>query len=337
MDFAAVILAAGKSTRMKSVLPKAVHPICGKPVTRHIVDACRAVGIEQTVVVIGYEAEKVKAAIGSDVLYAVQSQQLGTGHAAMQAMPQVDKLHMLLLPGDAPLITPSAIDKLVESHKSSGAAATLLTALLDEPANYGRIVRGPSGDVERIVEARDASPEVLAVNEVATSIYCFSVALLNAALSELKTDNAQGEYYLTDTIEILRSKGYKVGAVIADDPRDTLGINTRIELADAASIMRRRILDALMMDGVTIIDPAATYIDAGVKIGRDSVIYPSTVIEGRTVIGERSVVGPFVRLTDATIGSEAHIVSSVITRATVPDKACVGPFDHIKEVDEQNE
>ncbi|MEN6370779.1 MAG: NTP transferase domain-containing protein [Armatimonadota bacterium] len=334
MDFAAVILAAGKSTRMKSALPKAVHTICGKPVTRHIVDACRAVGIEETIVVVGYEAEKVKEAIGSDVLYAVQSQQLGTGHAAMQAMPQVDKSHMLLLPGDAPLITPSAIEKLITSHKSSKSAATLLTALLDEPANYGRIVRGLDGNVERIVEARDASPEVLAINEVATSIYCFDVELLKAALSELRTDNAQGEYYLTDTIEILRSKGRKVGAVTADDPRDTLGINTRIELADAASIMRRRILDALMLDGVTITDPDAVYIDAGVKIGRDSVICPDTVIEGNTVIGERSVIGPFVKLTDAAVGSEVHIVSSVVTGAAVPDKACIGPFDHIKEVNE---
>lgn len=329
MDFATVILAAGKSTRMKSALPKAVHPLCGKPVTRHIVDACHAVGIEQVVVVVGYEAEKVKAAIGDDVLYAVQSEQLGTGHATMQAMHLIDKPHMLLLPGDAPLITPAALERLMEYHKSSNSAAALLTALLDQPANYGRIVRDSRGSVERIVEARDASPEILAINEVATSIYCFDVTFLNEALSGLSTDNAQSEYYLTDTIEILRSKGRGVGAVIAADSRDTLGINTRIELADAAAIMRRRILDKLMLEGVTVIDPATTYIDSGVKIGRDSVIHPCTVIEGRTVIGEGSVVGPFARLTDASLGNKVQVASSTVTRASVSDGVFVGPYEQV--------
>jgi len=329
MDFAAVILAAGKSTRMKSALPKAVHPMCGKPVTRHIVDACHVVGIEQIVVVVGYEAEKVKSAIGNDVVYAVQSEQLGTGHATMQAMPLIDKPYMLLLPGDAPLITPDALVRLMEYHKSSNSAATLLTALLDQPANYGRIVRDSRGSVERIVEARDASPEVLAINEVATSIYCFDVTLLKEALSGLSTDNAQGEYYLTDTIEILRSKGHKVGAVVAADSRDTLGINTRVELADAAAIMRKRILDKLMLEGVTVVDPATTYIDSGVEIGRDSVIHPCTVIEGKTVIGKSSVIGPFARLTDASLGNNVQVVSSTVTRASIPEGASVGPYEQV--------
>ena len=329
MDFAAVILAAGKSTRMKSALPKAVHPMCGKPVTRHIVDACHVVGIEQIVVVVGYEAEKVKSAIGNDVVYAVQSEQLGTGHATMQAMPLIDKPYMLLLPGDAPLITPDALVRLMEYHKSSNSAATLLTALLDQPANYGRIVRDSRGSVERIVEARDASPEVLAINEVATSIYCFDVTLLKEALSGLSTDNAQGEYYLTDTIEILRSKGHKVGAVVAADSRDTPGINTRVELADAAAIMRKRIIDKLMLASVTVVDPATTYIDSGVEIGRDSVIHPCTVIEGKTVIGKSSVIGPFARLTDASLGNNVQVVSSTVTRASIPEGASVGPYEQV--------
>lgn len=301
MDFAAVILAAGKSTRMKSALPKAVHPICGRAVTRHIVDACFDAGIEQIAVVVGYEAETVKSVIGDDVSYALQEQQLGTGHAAVQSMPLIDRPAVLILPGDAPLITSESIAKLMRFHEESGAAATLLTAILDEPGSYGRVVRGPDGNVERITEARDASPEVLAIHETAMSIYCFDTKLLNESLAELRADNAQKEYYLTDTVEILRGKGHRVAAVPADDSRDTLGINTRIELADAAAIMRRRLLDKLMLSGVTIIDPNTTYVDAGVSIGRDTVIKPCTFIEGNTVIGESCTIGPIMRLVDCTV------------------------------------
>jgi len=329
-DFAAVILAAGKSKRMKSALPKAVHKICGKPVTRHVVDACLAAGIKQIVVVVGHEAEAVKAAIGSDVQYALQEEQLGTGHAAMQAMPFIDLDNMLLLPGDAPLITPASLKALMDSHSESGAAATLLTAIIDEPASYGRIVRAPDGSVKQIVEARDASEEVLAIKEISTSIYGFNVPLLRQSLSELRTDNAQGEYYLTDTISILRQKSHDVRAVIASDARDTLGINTRIELADAAAIMRRRILDQLMLDGVTIVDPATTYVDAGVIIGKDTVIHPCTVIEGRTVIGEDCEIGPFTRLNDVSLGNKVRVVTSAITGASVPAGSDIGPYKDIR-------
>lgn len=329
MSYAAVILAAGKSKRMKSALPKAVHPICGKPVTRHIVDACLEVGVGEIVVVVGHEAEAVKKAIGSDVKYALQAEQLGTGHATMQAMPLVTQETILLLPGDAPLISPETIARLMQSHKESGAAATLLTAVVDEPANYGRIVRGPDGNVERIVEARDASPEILEIKEISTSIYCFNTALLNESLAELRTDNAQGEYYLTDTVEVLRGKGHAVRAVIADDWRDTLGINTRIELADAAGVMQRRILNALMLEGVTIVDPNTTYVDAGVVIGKDTVIRPCTVIEGKTVIGENCTVGPFARLRDARLGESVEVVSSTVTLTNLPDGTRVGPYENI--------
>lgn len=329
MSFAAVILAAGKSKRMKSALPKAVHPICGKPVTRHIVDACFSVGVNEIVVVVGHEAEAVKQAIGSDVKYALQAEQLGTGHATMQAMPLITQPTILLLPGDTPLISADAIQRLIQVHRESGAAATLLTAVMEEPANYGRIIRGPEGNVERIVEARDASPDILEIQEIATSIYCFDTQLLKESLAELKTDNAQGEYYLTDTIEVLRSKGHTVRAVIADDWRDTLGINTRVELADAAKVMRKRILTSLMLDGVTIIDPKTTYVDAGVVIGKDSVLHPCTVIEGKTTIGENCIVGPFTRLMDARLGNHIEVRSSTVTGAELPDGACIGPYENI--------
>lgn len=329
MDYAAIILAAGKSKRMKSALPKAVHTICGKPVTRHVVDAGFDAGIEQVVVVVGHKAEAVKMAVGDDVRYALQEEQLGTGHATMQAMPLISKSAVLVLPGDAPLITPDTLRRLMDFHAQNGAAATLLTAALDEPAGYGRIIRGADGSVERIVEARDAGPEILAINEVATSIYCFDTALLRESLAGLSTDNAQGEYYLTDTIEILRTKGHAVHAVVATDFRDTLGINTRIELAEAAAIMRRRILDRLMLDGVTIVDPGTTYVDIGVTIGRDTIIHPCTVIETGSTIGENCVVGPFSRLSNTTLGNKVQVISSSLVDATIPDGEHVEPYKHV--------
>jgi bifunctional UDP-N-acetylglucosamine pyrophosphorylase/glucosamine-1-phosphate N-acetyltransferase len=330
LDAAAVILAAGKSKRMKSALPKAAHPICGKPMTRHVVDACFGAGIEQLVVVIGHGSEAVKRAVGSDVQYVLQEDQLGTGHAAMRAMPLIDRPYVLILPADTPLITSAALSMLMESHLDAGAAATLLTADLSDPGDYGRVVRGPDGSVERIIEARDAPAAVLAIGEIATSIYCFDSSLLRESLAELGTDNAQGEYYLTDTVETLRRKGHTVRAMSAPDARDTLGINTGIELAEAAAIMRRRVLDALMLDGVTVVDPNTTYIDARVRIGRDSVIHPCTVIEGRTVVGTGCMVGPFAVLTDASLGDNVEVVFSAVARATLAVGARVGPFEHIE-------
>jgi bifunctional UDP-N-acetylglucosamine pyrophosphorylase / glucosamine-1-phosphate N-acetyltransferase len=307
MDFAAVILAAGKSTRMKSSMPKAAHPVCGKAVTRHVVDACFEAGVSQVVVVVGHQAETVKQVIGDDVAYVLQEEQLGTGHAAMQAMPMVDRGAVLVLPGDAPLITGDTLQKLMRYHEETEAAATLLTAIMDDPCSYGRVVRGSSGNVERITEARDATPEVLAINETAMSIYCFDTALLKQSLSELRADNVQKEYYLTDTVSILRGKGYAVKALPSEDPRETLGINTRIELAEASAIMRRRILDGHMLAGVTVVDPNTTYVDVDVQIGRDTVINPCTSIEGRAVIGENCIIGPLSRLSDCRVENYARI------------------------------
>ncbi len=313
MSFAAVILAAGKSTRMKSALPKAVHKVCGKPVTRHVIDACFGAGVDQVIVVVGHEAELVKQTLGSDVTYILQAEQLGTGHAAMQAMPEIDRSDVLILPGDAPLITSETVSKLMSFHTEESASCTLLTAILDEPGSYGRAVRGPDGNVERITEARDASPKVLAINECAMSIYSLNTDMLRESLSELRADNAQKEYYLTDVIEILRGKGKTVKALPAEDPRDTLGINTRIELADAAQIMRCRILDRMMLDGVSVVDPATTYVDAGVLVGRDTIIHPCSVIEGISTVGSNCVIGPFAR------------VKNII----VPDGAVVGAFEQM--------
>lgn len=328
MDITAVILAAGKSTRMKSALPKAVHPICGRPMTRYVVDACRGAGIEKVIVVVGYCADEVKSALGSDVIYAVQEEQLGTGHAAAQAMSLVETAQVVILPGDSPLVRPETIKNVIRVHDESGAAATLLTAVLEDPGSYGRIVRGSDGEVERIVEAKDASPEILDIKEVATSAYCFDTELLRQSLAEIRSDNAQGEYYLTDTIGILRSRGCRIGAFVAEDWRETIGINTRVELADAAKIMQQRILEGLMLDGVTIISPETTCIDAGVSVGADTVIYPCTVIEGRTAIGTGCRIGPFARIVDSTVGDGASVLASNLVGVRVMRDAAVGPYEN---------
>lgn len=295
---AAVIMAAGKSTRMKSALPKAAHVICGKPMTRHVVDACLKAGVEDVVVVVGHEAEKVKAAIGSDVSYAYQLEQLGTGHACLQAMPQIaeDVTDVVVLPGDTPLITSAAISQMIDAHFLQGNAATLLTAEMEDASHYGRVVRNDQGAVLRICEAKDATAEILAIKEINTSIYCFNKGLLIENLAKLKTDNAQGEYYLTDVIELLNASGKRVGAVIAENAADTLGINNRLELAQAAAEMRNRIAEALMLSGVTIIDPATAYIDCDVEIGRDTVIHPCSIIEKNCRIGADCEIGPFARI-----------------------------------------
>ncbi|GAH04513.1 unnamed protein product, partial [marine sediment metagenome] len=232
------------STRMKSALPKAVHPVCGKPMTRHVIDACLDAGIREIVVVIGHGADEVRPALGDEVVYAHQTEQLGTGHACMQALPQVsdNATDVLVLPGDTPLITADDISKLVQSHAAEGNVCTLLTAMLDDASHYGRVIRDAQEAVLKVLEAKDADKEALAIREINTSIYCFDKRALAENLSLVKTDNVQKEYYLTDVIELLSSSDNRVGAVVADDPADTLGINNRAELAAASDIMRRRSL-----------------------------------------------------------------------------------------------
>jgi bifunctional UDP-N-acetylglucosamine pyrophosphorylase/glucosamine-1-phosphate N-acetyltransferase len=252
---------------------------------------------------VGYEAEKVKAAIGEDISYAYQIEQLGTGHACLQAMPSIseDITDVVVLPGDTPLITSESLADLINTHASAGNAATLLTAVLDDATHYGRVVRDDNGSVMCITEAKDADAKTLAIGEINTSIYCFNKALLAQKLAMLRTDNVQGEYYLTDVIGMLGKSGKSVGAVVADDAIDVMGINNRVELAASTAQMRMRINETHMLAGVTIIDPASAYIDCGVIIGKDTIIHPCTVIERGSNIGANCEVGPFVRLRSVTI------------------------------------
>jgi bifunctional UDP-N-acetylglucosamine pyrophosphorylase / glucosamine-1-phosphate N-acetyltransferase len=305
----AVIMAAGKSTRMKSAVPKALHKICGKEVTRHVIDSCRKAGIERVIVIVGYESEQVKQGLGDDVSYVIQSPQLGTGHAMMQAAPLLTDASapVVVLPGDAPLLTPQTLASLLTAHAESGAAATLLSARMDNPAAYGRVVRLPNGGVSKIVEAKDATPEQIEIDEINTSMYVFQAGLLVESLKSLKAENAQNEYYLTDVVEMLSYSGKPVDAMIVDDVAEAMGINTRVELAMAASAMRERINRDMMLSGVTIVDPNTTYIDVDVEIGQDTTIQPCTIIERGCRIGQGCCIGPFVRLSGAAIGDNVTV------------------------------
>lgn len=331
-DIVAVVLAAGKGTRMKSQLPKVLHAVGGKPMLQHVLDAARAAGASRLLTVVGFEGEKVVAALGTGSEFAEQKEQLGTGHALMQAQPALAGFAgtILLLCGDTPLLTPRTLKQLIDAHHQNGCAATVLTAVLDHPAGYGRILRDASGNVTGIVEQKDASESQKKINEINTGMYCFETQDVFGALTSLTCNNAQGEYYLTDVLAILASQGKKVGAVVVDDFEETLGINSRVQLADAEQVLRQRKRLELMESGVTLLDPASTFVDADVQIGADSVIYPFTWIEGKTVIGNRCQIGPSTRISDSRLGDDVTVHFSYAHECQLADGVTVGPYTHIR-------
>ena len=328
----AIILAAGKSTRMKSRIPKPLHPLCGRPLSRHVIEACREAGIGRVIVVVGHVAEAVKSGLGEDVDYALQEEQRGSGHAAQCAMPLLNGFTgtILVLAGDVPLLRAETVSKLLSVHHSTGAAATLLTAFLADATGYGRIVRREDGTVSRIVEHRDATDEERGIREWNPSIYCFQARALTDSLGGIRPNNVQGELYLTDAIGILSGKGERVEAVATDDAREVLGVNNRVELAEVGRILRERILNELMLSGVGITDPSSTYIDAGVRIGPDSVVEPNSFILGKSVIGEGCVIGPFSRIVDSSIGDETKILASQVLESFIANRVYVGPWSNIR-------
>lgn len=332
-EFAAVVMAAGKSTRMKSRLPKPLHKLCGQSLLSYILEACQTAGASRQVVIVGHGAEMVKEAMGEGIDYALQAEQKGTGHAVMMSRGHLLDYYgdVLVLPGDIPLITAEVLTQFMEHHRKSGAMATLLSAVLPHDAgSYGRIVRDDAENVLGIIEAKDASDEQRLVREINSSIYVFNGALLYEALGCLKNDNSQGEYYLTDVIGWMREQGHKVDAWVSPDWEVILGMNTRLELADLTTKLQKRILNKLMLDGVTIIDPANTYIDSSVKIGADTIIEPGCHIHGLTVIGEQCVVGPDTRLIDAVIADSCEVAYSQIKSSELKHGVTVGPFANIR-------
>lgn len=331
-DLLAVVLAAGKGTRMKSALPKVLHQVGGKPMVQQVLDAAHEAGAEEKVVVVGFGAECVEAALGKQAAFVVQKEQLGTGHAVMQAKDILQNFEgtVLVLCGDTPLLKGETLRKLYAEHKNRKAAATVLTAHMPNPAGYGRVIRDTNGQVLRIVEQKDAGKEDLAVNEINTGIYCFDRTVLFEALEKTNCDNMQGEYYLTDVIGILAAAQAKVWAVSVDDFQETLGINSRMQLAEAEKIIRRRKLEALMDQGVTIMDIDSTFIDQEVSIGPDTVIYPFTWIEGKTVIGANCQIGPSSRIQNSTVGSHTTLHFVYAHDCEVGDGAVIGPYVHLR-------
>ncbi len=308
-NLTAVILAAGKGTRMKSKLPKVLHKVGGHPMLEHVMDAAEAAGCRDNVVVIGHGAELVRELVGDRARIALQAEQLGTGHAVLQAADTLKDFSgtVMILCGDTPLLEADELEKFYAEHVKSGAAATVMSSLMDEPFGYGRILRDANGDVAGIVEQKDASEEQKQIKEINTGNYCVEAPLLFEVLRTLGNDNAQGEYYLTDVLAKLRAMGKKVGGVITADSEMIMGVNSRRQLAEAESVMRRRIAERHMDDGVTIMDPASTFIEKSVKIAPDTVIYPNTWLQGETVIGEDCEIGPNVRLENVKVADGCRV------------------------------
>lgn len=328
----AIILAAGQGKRMKSNLPKVLHKVCGKEMVNHVIDTMRKSELEDVNVVIGTGADKVKSHTESrKVSFSLQEKQLGTGHAIMCAKDFLinKKGVVAVFAGDAPLVEEKTVRELMEIHNTNGYKATILTSIIQDATGYGRIIRDNNGDVLKIVEHKDCSEEELKVKEINSAMYCFDIEALLESLDKINNNNAQGEYYLTDVIGILKSKGEKVGAMITNVD-EIAGVNSRIHLAEVDRLMRNKINNKHMENGVTLIDPNSTYIGADVEIENDTIIYPNNVIEGHTRIGSECIIYPNSRISDSVISNGVSIQSSVILESSIGENTTVGPFAYIR-------
>jgi len=330
-DLDVIILAAGMGTRMKSATVKVLHRAAGRPIIDYVLDLASGVCERPPVIVIGHQREAVQGAIGDRARFAVQEPQLGTGHAVLMAADHIDARKVLILSGDVPLTRPETLRQLIAQHEAEKNALTLMTMKLADPAMYGRIVRDGDGGVVRIVEAKDATDDEKQIDEVNAGIYVFDAAHLFDNLRGLSTDNAQGEYYLTDLIAVLRKGGHRVGAVIAVDPSEALGVNSRADLAVVEAEIQRRVVAKLMAGGVTFRNPNTVVIDSTVSIGNDTVVYPFVTIEGTTTIGSGCVIEPGVHLINVTAGNNIHFKSGTVAEESeIADDASVGPYAHLR-------
>lgn len=329
---AAVVLAAGKGKRMKSEMPKVLFPVAGKPMLQHIVDALQETGIKEIYTVVGYGAAEVQTTIKGPITWVDQKGQLGTGHALSQAAAHLRGFggQVLVLAGDIPLLTADTLSALIVDHVQGKNAATVLSARVPQPAGYGRVIRTEEGRVVAIIEDKDTDSRQKEINEINASAYCFTWGKVEPLLELLGANNAQGEYYLTDVIALLARQGEKIGAHVARDFQEILGPNNREQLAQAEKIMRRRICSNLMGQGVSIIDPDSTWIDAAVQIDADTTVYPNTFIHGNTKIGGNCVIGPNVTIDSSSLGKKVIVHYAVIKEATVGDGVAVGPFAYLR-------
>jgi bifunctional UDP-N-acetylglucosamine pyrophosphorylase/glucosamine-1-phosphate N-acetyltransferase len=332
LKYSAVILAAGKGVRMVSKLPKVLHPVAGKPMVAHVINQVKAAGIENIILVVGSGRQEVEEAMsGEQVHFVVQEQQLGTGHALMQARTAAKHSEqVLVLAGDTPLLKPEMLKKLIQFHEQQKAVATVLSCEAEDPFGYGRIIRNQEGFLECIVEEKDADVSQKAIKEINSGIYCFNTGIIFDKLANLNNNNSQGEYYLTEVIEILKKENKQVAVYLSPDSESIHGINDRQQLAYAESILRQRINIQLMKEGVSIVDPLTTFIDSEVKIGNDTVILPFTMIEGKTVIGTNCRIGPSSRISSSLIGNNVNIESSRILEAKIGDDCNIGPYAYLR-------
>ena len=328
-----VILAAGEGTRMRSAVPKLLHPLCGRPMLDWPLSAAREAGAE-TVVVVDNPGRQLEPIVDGNAVLAIQAEPRGTADAVAAAAAHIDPAAtVIVINGDVPLIRAATLRALAQAHAHSGAAATMATAVLDDPVGYGRVVRAPDGTVERVVETKatgDATAAELHIREVNTGIFAFDGEALLQALDEVGTNNAQGERYLPDVLPVLRAHERTVLAFELDDPLQTLGINDRLALAQVGALAQQQIHERHMLAGVTIVNPAATVIDVDVRIGADTVVAPFTSLHGATEVGQRSAVGPLSTVLDSRIGDDAKVLHSYVTRADIGDRVSVGPFAYLR-------
>lgn len=334
-DLSTIILAAGKGARMKSDLVKVLHPLLGIPMLSYPIDlSLNGINSGKTIVVVGYQGERIRSRFTDGRLTFVdQGDPIGTGHAVLCTENHLKgfKGTILILCGDVPLLKAVTLRRFIDTHKGNGGAITVMTAVLEAPTGYGRIVRMDGGLVQGIVEEKDASPPEMSIKEINTGIYCVDSPFLFEALKQVSADNAQGEYYLTDIVAIANERSQEAYAFPVEDSTEVMGINTRVDLAKADEILRDELLTEMMLDGVSIVDPKTTYIDKPVRVGRDTIIYPNCYLQGETTIGERCILEPNSQITDSRIGSDVVIKAcSVITESTIDEGAAIGPFARLR-------
>lgn len=331
-NLVAIILAAGQGTRMYSGLPKVLHSVAGQPMLDHVLEAIEALEPKQIYVVTGFMGEEVRQHVGKRAICVQQERRLGTAHAVKQVLPYIEKFHgqVLVTVGDTPLIRTDTLRELIKRQKAHHVSATVLTTELENPTGYGRIVRDRAGTVRKIVEEKDTNVYEAEIKEINTGIYVFDGQKMIDALKRVGNKNAQREYYLTDTIEILNRRNEEIEPVVADDATETIGVNSRAELAKAEAYLRRRIALGVMEQGVTVIDPATTYIDKQVKIGRDTVIRPFTILQGHCIIGDHSDLGPHAQVRESNIGNRCSVRFSCVDQAELGDDVTVGPYANVR-------
>lgn len=331
MKLKTLILAAGKGTRMKSDMPKVIHKVNGVPMITKIIDTLSGLNPEENILILGHKKEEVLKVVGENCDYVLQTEQLGTGHAVIQAKEKLKGYDgdVMILYGDTPLLRESTLKSLYEYHKESGAVTTILTSIYENPFGYGRIVK-EDGLVKAIVEEKEATEEIKKIKEVNAGVYCFNSKELFKALDKIDNNNEKGEYYLTDVIGIQVSENKKVQSFILEDKMEILGVNSKVELAQAGKVLRDRKNRELMEEGVILIDPETTYVEESVKVGRDTVLYPGVVLQGKTVIGENCEIIGNSRIIDSVLGNNIRVESSVIEESILEDGVTMGPFAHIR-------